>query len=89
MTEYCPMQEMAGDKQLLGLVTTDYYPPNSSLQCEHFFFPLTLSTRSWPVVVPPTSRGGTWGPARGPAGGPGEELQQHRGTVNIQMQNQR
>ena len=73
---------MSRDKQ-------SYYPPNSSLQCEHFFFPLTLSTRSWPGGGPPTSRGGTWGPARGPAGGPGEELQQHRGTVNIQSQKQR
>jgi len=45
--------------------------PSSSLQCEHFFLPLTLRRRSEdpPVAAADPSpdgglRGGTWGPGR-------------------------
>ncbi len=53
--------------------------PSSSLQCEHFFLPLTLNSRSlppWGAAEPSGLRGGTWGPGRplmpaDGAGGPG------------------
>ena len=58
------------------------YVPNSSLQCEHFFLPLTLKSRSLeelPLDDFPSDDGGflggTWGPGNPRifevAGGPG------------------
>ena len=42
--------------------------PNSSLQCEHFFLPLTLKSLSddppWDVPSAWVLRGGTWGPGK-------------------------